>query len=86
MVASHLIWLLRTRDMRRRAQAFGHSFDSSDECIQWQAKGIDLRRMMTRLGSKKKLSENNLSSQNDGTASMVVPEHVVPKTVPIAVV
>jgi hypothetical protein len=53
MVASHLIWLLRTRDMRGRAKALGQTFDSSDECVQWQAEGIDLQRMMTRLFSNK---------------------------------
>jgi hypothetical protein len=86
MVASHLIWLLRTRDMRGRAKALGQTFDSSDECVQWQAEGIDLQRMMTRLFSKKEHSSNDSDSQNDGTETMVVPEHIVSKTVPIAVV
>jgi hypothetical protein len=86
MVASHLIWLLRTRDMRRRARAFGQTFDTSDECVQWQAEGLDLLRMFTRLFSKHEHSANDRNSQTDGTESMVVPEHVVPKTVPIAAV
>lgn len=42
MVASHLIWRLRTRGIRKRARVEGKTFDESEEGSAWQAKGIDL--------------------------------------------
>ena len=79
MVASHLIWLMRTRKMRTRAKEAGKTFDESAECIQWQSEGIDLRNMFTGLFSK----SNDI---NEHTNPLVTPEEVIPKTVPNAVV
>jgi hypothetical protein len=42
MVASHLIWMVRTRGIRRRAKDDDLTFDESVEGSEWQAKGIDM--------------------------------------------
>lgn len=49
MVASHLVWRLRTRGIRKRAKAGGKTFDESEEGTAWQAKGIDLEAKFWRL-------------------------------------
>lgn len=41
MFISHGIWLLRTRDLRRRAKDAGMSFDDYPEVVEWQDKGVD---------------------------------------------
>jgi hypothetical protein len=79
MVASQLIWLIRTRKMRARAAEAGETFDESTECIQWQAKGFDLGKMFTGLFS----NSNDDIEQAD---TLVTPEAITPKTVPNAVV
>jgi hypothetical protein len=86
MVASHLIWLLRTKDMRQRAKAAGQSFDESEECVQWQAHGLDLKNVLSRAFSGKERAHGDSESDHDGTGPLVVPQNVVPKTVPNAVV
>jgi hypothetical protein len=84
MVASHLIWMLRTRDMRERAKASGQTFDEADECVQWQAKGYDLGRWFSR---NKASSTHDLESRREGTETLIVPPPpVVTKSAPIAVV
>ena len=79
MVASHLIWLIRTRKIRARATEAGETFDESVECTQWQAKGVDLGKMFTNLFSY----SNNVIEHAD---TLVNPEEVTPKTVPNTVV
>jgi hypothetical protein len=81
MVASHLIWMWRTRDMRKRAKASGQTFDEAEECVQWQAKGFDLGCWFSR---NKPPSTNDLGSQSEGTETLIVPPPVVTKSVPIA--
>jgi len=71
MVASHLVWLLRTRKIRKIAKAAGQAFDDNKECQEWQSKGI------TFFAKKKMMIEQS------GYGGC---EHVVPKTVPNAVV
>jgi hypothetical protein len=86
MVASHLIWLLRTRDMRKRAKENDQSFDESEECIEWQSKGIDLEGMFGRLFSETDKPHNNADHGYNGSESLVEPQIVVPKTVPNAII
>ena len=85
MVASHLVWLLRTRNIRRRAKDSGQTFDESEEGIQWQAKGIDLEVMVKALFAGDKVQRNKSRSDIESIDRLVVPEDVVPKTVPNAV-
>jgi hypothetical protein len=82
MVASHLVWLLRTKEMRKRATESGHTFDEDEECVQWQARGINLGTMFLKVIAKKNRSRDCASSAD----ALVVPQHVVPKTVPNAMV
>jgi hypothetical protein len=42
MFISHGIWYLRTREIRKRAEAAGMSFGESPEAIEWQNSGFDL--------------------------------------------
>lgn len=42
MFISHGVWLLRTRELRRRAKAFGMTFDEFPEAKEWQAGGWKL--------------------------------------------
>ena len=42
MFISHGVWLLRTRELRRRAKTFGMSFDDFPEAKEWQAGGWKL--------------------------------------------
>jgi len=86
MVASHLIWLLRTKDIRSRAKDAGQTFDSSEEGIQWQSKGVDLESKFLRLFAKKHLPRDDPEPDVESANTFVAPEHVVPKTVPNAVV
>jgi hypothetical protein len=79
MVASHLVWLFRTRKIRARAKVSGETFDESAEGTQWQANGIDLEKMFLGLFSNSK----NVTDHSD---PLVSPEEVIPKTVPNAVV
>ncbi|KAK5173528.1 uncharacterized protein LTR77_002209 [Saxophila tyrrhenica] len=45
---SHGVWLLRTRELRRRAKAFGQSFDDLPEARAWQEGGFKLEEWMGR--------------------------------------
>ncbi|KAH5581255.1 hypothetical protein HBI24_136210 [Parastagonospora nodorum] len=83
MVASHWIWLFRTRAMRKRAKEHDQSFDESEECIEWQSKGVELEAIFWRLFSKKDQVDRDAGL---GCDSPVEPHSVVPKTVPNAVV
>lgn len=88
MVASHLVWRLRTRDIRARAMEAGQTFDESEECTEWQSKGLDLEQKFSRLFSSKTVPHGILDAYADdnSTDTAVAPEHVVPKTVPNAMV
>jgi hypothetical protein len=86
MVASHLIWLLRTKGMRRRAKEAGQTFDQSEEGSQWESKGIDLETKFKDLFTRDRPLLNNSEPRGDGTDAIIVPEHIVPKTVPNAMV
>ncbi|KAF1943846.1 PQ loop repeat protein [Clathrospora elynae] len=82
MVASHLIWRLRTREMRTRAKAAGQTFDEFEESAQWQAKGIDLEKKLFGLFSKKRAPGEDAIADVDNADTSVDPEHFIPKTVP----
>lgn len=86
MVISHLVWLLRTRDMRKIAKSAGQAFDENEECQAWQSKGIDLEKKMSTLFTKKSILCDHSESDDDSAETVVAPEHVVPKTVPNAMV
>jgi hypothetical protein len=86
MVASHLVWLWRTKEMRKRAKEEGQTFDEHEECLQWQAKGLDLEGMFGRLFSKKDQPYETSDHGGDGAGALVEPHSVVPKTVPNAMV
>jgi hypothetical protein len=61
MVASHLIWLLRTRAIRRRAKEADQTFDESEECIEWQAQGTDLEAKFLGLFAGERCREDSVS-------------------------
>ncbi|KAF2868275.1 PQ loop repeat protein-like protein [Massariosphaeria phaeospora] len=42
MVVSHLVWMARTRRIRRTAAEAGVAFDECDEGVAWQEKGWDV--------------------------------------------
>ncbi|KAJ4374853.1 hypothetical protein N0V83_001931 [Neocucurbitaria cava] len=80
MVVSQLIWLFRTRGIRKRAKADGKTFDESNEGIEWQSKGIDLETKFLKLVSRKSLPEEDFETEIEN------PDRITPKTVPNAVV
>jgi hypothetical protein len=87
MVASHVIWLLRTRGIRRRAKEAGKTFDESEEGTEWQAKGLDMEKKIMRFFSKKStLEEEDRRPVRDHADTLVNPDEVTSKTVPNAVV
>lgn len=49
MVASHLVWLLRTRGIRQRAKENEKTFDEFPEGVAWQSQGIDIEGKIARL-------------------------------------
>jgi hypothetical protein len=54
MFASHGVWLLRTRAIRRRAKEAQVTYEDFPEAIEWQEKGMKLDlREIGRLCSKK---------------------------------
>jgi hypothetical protein len=69
--------------MRKRAKENDQTFDQSEECIEWQSKGVDLEAVFWRLFSSKKETHG---VADHGCGSPVEPHSVVPKTVPNAVV
>ncbi|KAF3031600.1 hypothetical protein E8E11_001052 [Didymella keratinophila] len=58
MVASHMIWLFRTRGIRKRAKEAGETFEEFEEGAEWQAKGIDIEKKIMHLFSKRTEMEN----------------------------
>lgn len=80
MVASHLIWLVRTRGIRQRAKELGLTFDEFGEGKEWQAKGIDFERKLLKLFKRRSVCDD----LNTSTESATDCTHVVPKTVPNA--
>jgi hypothetical protein len=69
MVASHLIWLFRTRAIRKRAKAEDKTFDEYPEGVEWQSKGVDLEAKFMKLvrssGKGVKLEEGLERSETD---------------------
>ena len=50
VVASQLIWLFRTRNIRKRAKEAGKTFDDFPEAIEWQQSGgIDIENLILDL-------------------------------------
>ncbi|KAF2023841.1 PQ loop repeat protein-like protein [Setomelanomma holmii] len=83
MVASHLIWLFRTRHMRKRAKDAGMTFDEYDECVSWQAKGINLEKKFSGLFKMNAARANALEQEVESDSeSVVVPERIIPKIIP----
>ncbi|KAF2114271.1 PQ loop repeat protein [Lophiotrema nucula] len=59
MVASHLIWMMRTKKFRKLAKDAGVTFDEHPECVAWQAKGIDLGAKFRKMvGMKEKADKD----------------------------
>jgi hypothetical protein len=85
MVASHMIWLLRTRGIRKRAKEAGQTFDEFEEGAAWQAKGIDIEKKIVHLFHKKSTPEESSFPGRGGADIVVSPEETTPKTVPNAV-
>ncbi|KAH7409903.1 PQ loop repeat protein [Phaeosphaeria sp. MPI-PUGE-AT-0046c] len=86
MVASHLVWTLRTRGLRKLAKESGQTFDENPGCIEWQAKGIDLEGSFLRLFSKKDRTEDDCDIEDSLPSSPVEPPRVSSKTVRVSVV
>ncbi|KAH7366596.1 PQ loop repeat protein-like protein [Pyrenochaeta sp. MPI-SDFR-AT-0127] len=87
MVASHMVWLIRTRGIRERAKEAGQTFDESEECVEWQSRGIDLERKIQVLFSRNNssLSREETRSDTDSVGTLINPD-MPPKTVPNAIV
>lgn len=59
MVASHVVWLMRTREVRKQAKENGETFDESTEGVEWQAKGMDIKaKLVDRFASWKGNAKN----------------------------
>ncbi|CAN9441450.1 unnamed protein product [Alternaria alternata] len=86
MVASHMIWLIRTRGIRKRAKEAGETFDEFEEGVEWQAKGIDIEEKVRHFFSKKSTAEEDGLPVIGVADALANPEEVIPKTVPNAVV
>jgi hypothetical protein len=78
MVVSHLVWLLRTRGIRRRAKEAGKTFDEFDQGVEWQAKGIDVEKLLKSMFTGRRIAAV------DDIEAPATSEEVVPKTVPNA--
>jgi hypothetical protein len=53
VVSSQLIWLFRTRNIRKRAKEAGSTFDDFPEAVEWQQSGgIDVEKMFLALFKK----------------------------------
>ena len=85
MVVSHLIWLLRTRDIRKLAKEAGKTFDEFDEGIEWQAKGIDVGHWLKSMFTGRDGAKTRASVAVDDIEAFPTTEEVTPKTVPNAV-
>ena len=86
MVASHLVWLLRTGEMRRRAKEAGETFDQFEETAEWQARGIDVEKKLRHTFFKKSTKNGKEHVDVNGAETVVNSEDITPKTVPNAVV
>jgi hypothetical protein len=86
VVVSHLIWLLRTRGIRKRAKEARETFDESAEGAAWQAKGVNLEKKFFGLFRKKEDENIDGGAETPVDPEEVTPEEVTPKTVPNAVV
>lgn len=86
MVASHLIWRLRTRGIRKRAKESGKTFDEFEEGVEWQAKGIDAGKLLKRSIAGKKTWEGESGAASVNVEALPIPEEMTPKTVPNATV
>ncbi|KAJ4299648.1 hypothetical protein N0V90_004894 [Kalmusia sp. IMI 367209] len=85
MVASHLVWMARTKIIRKRANNEGQTFDESVEGREWQAKGIDLEaKFWSLLGRQGKVQEMDRENIDEG---VIDEEEVVAgkNTVPIGI-
>jgi hypothetical protein len=85
MVASHMIWLLRTRGIRKRAKEAGQTFDEFEEGARWQAKGIDIEKKIRHFFHKKSTPEESSVPGRGDADTVLSPEEITPKTVPNAV-
>ena len=85
MVISHLIWLFRTRGIRRRAKEAGKTFDEFEEGIEWQSKGIDVESWLKGMFHAKDGARRSASTAVDDIEVLPSTEEVAPKTVPNAV-
>jgi hypothetical protein len=86
VVVSHLIWLLRTRGIRKRAKEAGETFDESAEGAAWQAKGINLEKKFFGLFRQKENGNLGGGAETLVEPEEIIPEEVTPKTVPNTVV
>ena len=86
MVASHLVWLMRTRGIRQRAKDAGQTFDEFDEGIEWQSQGLDLEKKFLRMFSRTNLPGSRIAGDSsvDTYGTFAGSDNVVPKTVPNA--
>lgn len=83
MVASHLIWKLRTRGIHKRAKVEGKTFDESEEGREWQAKGIDLEAKFWKMLGR----EDKAKTSHEAEPAAVREDVAAGKnTVPIGVV
>jgi hypothetical protein len=60
IATSHLVWLLRTRGVRKRAREAGKSFDEFDGGIQWQAKGPDICKTLSCVFKRQRMFEESI--------------------------
>lgn len=86
MVVSHLVWLFRTRGIRKRAKKAGKTFDEFEEGIEWQSKGIDVGRLLKDMYTARNGAKGGASVSVDAIEALPKTEEVTPKTVPNAVV
>ncbi|KAL5411876.1 hypothetical protein PMIN06_005631 [Paraphaeosphaeria minitans] len=83
MMMSHLVWRVRTRGIRKRANAEGKTFDESAEGIAWQAKGIDLEAKFWKMVGR----EDKAKKEEEHMEAVIEEEVMAGKnTIPIGVV
>lgn len=86
MVVSHLVWLLRTRDIRKRAKEAGKTFDEFEEGIEWQAKGVDVGGLLNGMFTGRTAANRRASVAVDDIEALPKTEEITTKTVPNGVV
>jgi hypothetical protein len=79
IVASQLIWLLRTRGIRKRAMEAGKAFEDFSEAIEWQSRGIDIEKTITTLFTKKSSADKKLEKTSGNTSTVTVAPSVFPE-------